>query len=67
MYDDVQVGEYYADIVVNDEVIIELKTVSELNAVHMAQCLNYLHATGLPKCLLLNFGKPRIEIKRIAL
>jgi GxxExxY protein len=39
--------------------------VKALDEIHMAQCMNYLKATGLKKCLLLNFGRPRIEIKRI--
>ena len=60
------VGEYFADILVEDAVLVELKAVRALEDVHMAQCLSYLKATGLKICLLLNFGKPRIEIKRIA-
>jgi GxxExxY protein len=64
-YDGVIVGDYIADLVVEDRVMIELKAVKELDNVHMAQCLNYLKATGLKICLLLNFGKPRVQIKRI--
>ena len=64
-YDDIVAGEYIADIMVEDKVIVELKAVKELNDVHMAQCMNYLHATGLHICLLLNFGRPRVEVKRI--
>ena len=60
------VGENFADILVEDAVLVELKAVGLLEDFHMAQCLNYLKATGLKICLLLNFGKPRIEIKRIA-
>ena len=45
---------------------IELKTVPAPNAAHRGQCVNYLKATGLPLCLLLNFGNPRLEIKRVA-
>ena len=66
-YDGVVVGEYAADIVVNDSVILELKVVSALTDIHRAQCLNYLRATGLRLCLLINFGKPRPEIRRLIL
>ena len=65
-YRDVVVGEYAADLVVEDRVVVELKAVKALDGVHLAQCVNYLKATGLPVCLLLNFGKPRLEIRRIA-
>ncbi len=64
LYDGVVVGEYFADILVNDTVIIELKATKNLDEVFTAQCLNYLKATGKPICLLLNFGQPRVEIKR---
>ena len=65
-YDDVVVGDYVADLLVNDAVLIELKVVEALIPVHHAQCVNYLKATGLPICLLFNFGRPKIQIKRIA-
>lgn len=66
-YDGTVVGEYFADLVVSDTVIVELKAVKEFSDAHAAQCLNYLKATGLPICLLLNFGKPRVEVKRYRL
>jgi GxxExxY protein len=44
-----------------------LKAVKALDNVHMAQCLNYLKATGLGVCLLLNFGEPMLKIKRVVL
>jgi len=59
------VGEYYADLVVDESVIIEVKAVKALDNVHLAQCLNYLKATGLRICLLINFANPRMEVKRI--
>ena len=59
------VGEYFADLLVESSVVVELKAVKMLDEIHMAQCLNYLKATGLKICLLLNFGKPKLEIKRI--
>lgn len=64
-YDGVVVGEYTSDILVEECIILELKAVSALDEVHVAQCMNYLKATGLTLCLLINFGKPRAEIKRI--
>lgn len=63
-YDDVLVGEYIADLLVEDELIVELKSVGTLDKVHFAQCLNYLKATGLKVCLLLNFGKTKVQVRR---
>jgi GxxExxY protein len=65
IYDDVIVGEYAADLLVEAAVVVELKAVRALDDVHQAQCMNYLRATGMHLCLLLNFGKPRLEIRRI--
>ncbi|HQU82731.1 MAG TPA: GxxExxY protein [Pyrinomonadaceae bacterium] len=59
------VGEYIADLLVENKVIVELKTVKGIDEIHLAQCLNYLKATNLPLCLLINFGKPRVEVKRV--
>jgi GxxExxY protein len=64
-YDGVVVGDYYADLVVGDAVIVELKVVKAIEDVHAAQCLNYLKATGLNVCLLINFAHPCVEIKRL--
>ena len=64
-YDDVIVGEYVADLLVEAAVVVELKAVRALDDIHQAQCMNYLRATGMHLCLLLNFGKPRLEIRRI--
>ena len=58
------VGEYFADIVVENKVLIELKAVDQLAKGHEAQLLNYLHATGIKVGLLINFNGPRAEIKR---
>jgi GxxExxY protein len=66
-YDGAIVGEYTADIVVAESVLVELKAVKLLDDIHSAQCLNYLKATGISICLLINFGRPRVEIKRIIL
>jgi GxxExxY protein len=59
------IGAYTADLLVDDCVLVELKAVKALDTIHEAQCMNYLKATGLPLCLLLNFGRPRMEIKRL--
>lgn len=59
------VGEYFADILIENEVIVELKTVNELIPIHMAQLVNYLKASNKILGLLINFGKPRVEIKRV--
>ena len=64
-YDGVVVGKYVADILVNDAVIVELKAVKSLEDIHFSQCLNYLAATNMRICLLLNFGTQKIQIKRI--
>lgn len=66
-YDRVNVGHYDADLLVEDSIIVELKTVKNLDNAHKAQCLNYLKATGLKVCLLINFGNTRVEVKRLVL
>jgi GxxExxY protein len=62
-YEGQVVGEYFADIVVNGTVVIELKSVPQLSREHEAQLLNYLKATMIEVGLLLNFG-PKAEVKR---
>ncbi len=64
-YEGVIVGDYIADILVEDCVLGEIKTVKLLDDNHMAQCMNYLKATGLNICLIFNFANRRLEIKRI--
>jgi GxxExxY protein len=59
------VGEFYADIMVEDKVIIELKAVSALAPGHNAQLINYLKATGVEVGLLVNFGNRKLEYKRL--
>ncbi|MDQ6785516.1 MAG: GxxExxY protein [Acidobacteriota bacterium] len=66
-YDGIVVGKYIADLFVEGCVIVEVKAISSLDESQKAQCLNYLKATKLKIGLLINFGKPRIEIKRVAL
>jgi GxxExxY protein len=64
-YDGILVGEFFADILVEETVLVELKATVDHHDAFTAQCLNYLKATGKLLCLLLNFGKPRLEIKRL--
>ena len=64
-YDGIVVGEFVADLLVEGTVVVELKAVKELDDIHVAQCLNYLKATSLTVCILINFGKSRIDIRRI--
>ena len=64
-YKDVLVGDFVADLLVEDSVIVEVKAVRALDDVHTAQCVNYLKATGLQVCLLVNFGQPKATVKRV--
>lgn len=64
-YKGVNVGDYYADILVENEIIVELKSVKELTDIHKTQLLNYLKACNKKVGLLINFGKPKVEIKRV--
>jgi GxxExxY protein len=66
MYDGVAVGKYIVDLMIEDCLLVEIKVTRVLDDVHAAQCINYLKATGLNLCLLLNFARPRLEIKRLA-
>ena len=59
------VGEYVADLIVDDEIILELKAVSKITAAHEAQAHHYLAATGLHLAILLNFGAASLQQKRI--
>ena len=64
-HDDVIVGEYTLGLLVEDQVIVELKAVGALSDAHLPQCRNYPRATGKTLCLLINFGRPKVEICRI--
>ena len=64
-YDGQIVGDYVADMIVEGTVIVEIKAISGLDKIHTAQCINYLKATSLKVSLLLNFGKSRLEFKRV--
>jgi GxxExxY protein len=63
-YDNQEVGKYFADLLVNNKIILELKTVEKLKEEHKFQLINYLKATNIEVGLLLNFGK-KPEVKRV--
>jgi GxxExxY protein len=67
LYKGYSVGEYFADLLVEDVLVVELKCAERLANEHTAQCLNYLRASGWTVCLLVNFQKPKVEWKRIVL
>ena len=64
-YDGIAIGDYVADLFVERAVLVELKAVKALEDIHIAQCLNYLKATGLKVCLLINFGTPKVQLRRL--
>src|SRR6266852_2395781 len=65
LYKERYIGEYVADLVVQEKLIVELKCVDRFSNEDMAQCINYLKASHLEVALLINFQKPRLEWKRI--
>ncbi len=67
LYDGELVADFYADLVVEEKVIVELKAIKAFEDIHMAQVLNYLKATGMKTGLLLNFGTPKVQVKRVSL
>ena len=64
-YEGIVVGEYFSDLIVEKDVIVELKAVSGLDQSHFSQCMNYLKATGYKVALLINFGTAKVQVKRI--
>ena len=66
-YKGITIGQQRLDLVIEDKIIVELKAVSNLEDVHLAQVLSYLKATGKRVGLLINFSRPRIEVKRAVL
>ena len=66
-YKDKEVGVYYADLVVDDRVVVEVKSVNDLGDVHRAQILNYLRVSGIKVGLLLNFARPKLKFERFVL
>ena len=65
LFEGIVAGEFFADLFIEERVLVELKAVSMLIQEHTAQALNYLRASGAEACLLINFGTPKIEIKRL--
>ena len=63
-YRETCVGEFFADMIVEDCVVIELKAIENLHAMHEVQLVNYLTITGVDDGLLINFGAEHIQIKR---
>ena len=63
-YENEIVGEFVADIIVNDTIILELKSVRRIIKAHEVQLVNYLVSTGKPVGLILNFGERKVEVKR---
>ena len=61
LYDGVVVGDHTADLIVQKEILVELKAVKALDNIHVAQCLNYLKVSGFKVCLLINFGHLRFK------
>lgn len=59
------IGNFFADLLIENKVIVELKAVSTLKTEHQAQVINYLKATGIQVGLLVNFGQPKIEYRRL--
>lgn len=66
-FEDKVVGEYFADILVEDKIVLELKCVEEISDIHRAQMINYLKATKLRLGIIINFNKPKLEYERIVL
>ena len=66
-YDGVNVGNYEADLLVEGRVLVEVKAVQALDSAHVAQCLNYMRGTGLVTCLLVNFGREKIQVRRLSM
>jgi len=65
LYREKVVGDYLADLFVDQRLIIEIKAVKRIDQIHVAQCINYLRATKHHVGLVLNFGKPKLEVKRL--
>ncbi len=65
IYRQQEVGIYYADLVVDDKVIVEVKAVENINNIHRAQLLNYLRISGIRIGLIINFAKPKLEYERL--
>jgi GxxExxY protein len=67
IYKGATLGRYYCDLLVEKMIVVELKAIDRLNSTHVGQLPNYLKACGLHVGLLFNFGRPRLEYKRVLL
>lgn len=65
LYKGQTVGDYLPDLLIENKILIELKCADRLAPEHTAQCINYLRATNLEVCLLLNFQHPKLEYRRV--
>ncbi len=65
LYKGHQIGRYVADLIVESSLLVELKALSGFSRQHEAQVMNYLRATGIRVALLLNFGTPKVGVRRI--
>ncbi len=66
-YNEVVVGEFFVDLLVENQIILELKCSKSISEAHLAQAMNYLKATQNTLALLINFGTPRVQVKRVVL
>ena len=64
-YKGLVIGDFVGDILVEDSILVETKACVSINNIHRCQCINYLKATHLSLCLLINFGSPKVEVARI--
>ncbi len=67
LYQGKEVGIYYADLVVENKVIVEVKSVEKLDDIHRAQLMNYLRISGIRVGLLVNFSRPKLEYERFVI
>jgi len=65
MYKGISVGDYFAELIVEERLVVELKCADNLSNEHMAQCINYLRASGLGLALLINFQRPKVQWRRV--
>jgi GxxExxY protein len=65
LYKGKQVGKYFADLIVENKIIVEIKTVDTITKIHEAQLLNYLKGSGYEVGLIMNFARPKLEWKRL--
>jgi GxxExxY protein len=65
IYKDAPVGQYFADLLVDGKLVVEIKCADQLASEHMAQCINYLRASGLNIALLVNFQRSKLQWKRV--